>query len=467
MSTVRHTNIAGLNTYLNPLNRNGIGMIRAVNVVSYPYGAKTKRSGYTPIGTVPSGTTVTDLFSWEKGDGSKFLYASSGGNLYCSIAGTGSFSACTNGAVSGTVSHDVLNDTLVIADGVGSTRHTTNGTAFTDTILAPVMVSVAMFQNRIYGGGTASTLFYSSANDATNWSTSGTSDSNSLQIPGAGRILSVFASNDRLLASKTSGMMYKWDGYSLLDMSTDMGPTSPKSLASHEGNQFWFNDHGIMGYNGARPENMSVAVQPMIFNTSFTGITGTQLLKIPATCHKFTYYSSIGTVTDDVTGYSISDCVMRYDVQKNELLTWKMANAPTAWTACNDINNDNQLYFGDDNGIIYKVDGTVSSDNGSPIESIMEFIIDLDKPEDEKKWDWLTMFFNPGCQAKVAYSCSNTFVKDRRDWKEMGDCTSGVMRFRFPADSRSRLLFIRIYENSKDSGFSFYGMTIKGDVIEK
>ena len=50
--------------------------------------------------------------------------------------------------------------------------------------------------------GTASTLFYSSAGDATDWSTSDPSDSSSFEIPGEGKLRAIFKANNRVISCK-------------------------------------------------------------------------------------------------------------------------------------------------------------------------------------------------------------------------------------------------------------------------
>ena len=149
----------GINTYVNPLQVDGV-MIHCVNMVSFPYGAKTKRQGYTAVGT--AGTAEVDtMLSFTTG-GSQFFYAKSGSLIYqgttpqtLAIAGNGTVSATAR------LGYAMLADTLIVGDGVGSTRHTSNGTSFTNTSLAPIAGYFKQYQNRIYAAGTANTLFYS------------------------------------------------------------------------------------------------------------------------------------------------------------------------------------------------------------------------------------------------------------------------------------------------------------------
>lgn len=458
MSRLQVTNLGGVDQYTNPLNTEGAVLLHGVNVESTTYGVKTKRGGYsTHLGTA-DGSAVNTLFSWTKEDGSLYLYRASGTKLYYSTEGTGAWTVMGNGTIAAGnhVGHAVLGDTLILGDGSGSTRHTTNGTSLTDTTLAPVGEHFTQYQRRVYIGGTSSDLFYSTSNDATNWSTGGTSDSSSFTIPGEGKINKVVNANDRIVATKTSGMMNRWDGDSLTDMSTRAGPSSPYSVAEKEGYYFWMNRDGIQGYGGSRPELLSNPIQPLIYNASGSAILGSNFGTIPATVYRYDYLAAVGTTTSNLTNYTIDDTILKYDFQKNEYLTWSFNDPPTAMHSYTDANGTTRLIFGDANGQCYHYDGTALLDNTSPINVDMEFLITANAPDIDKKWRWITLFFNPGCEAKVSVAPSDTFIKENKRWTVIGDCSSGICSTRVPS-KRSKLLYVKISESSKASRFSFYG----------
>jgi hypothetical protein len=468
MPTQRIYNIPGVNVYVNPVAKKDNEPIYSVNMVSEPYGAKTKRSGYiTYLGTA-NGSAVTDLFSWTKNDGSLFVYRNSGGRLYHSIEGTGAWTISGNGTVTAGnhVGYAVLNDTLIVGDGAGSTRHSTNGTSFTDTTLAPVGQYFEEYQRRIYIGGTASTLFYSTSNNAADWVTSGTSDSSSFTIPGAGKMGRIFKCADRLVATKTSGIMQRWDGYSLVDMCTSQGPSSPYSVSSKEGYYFYLNRDGVNGYGGDRPKLISNPIQSQIYNNLGSAIVGTDFDTLPATTHRYDYLLSAGTITDSFTRNTISNAVIKYDYLKNEFLNYSLYNNPTAWHSYKDASGNQQLIFGDASGQCYKFAGTATSDNSNPISCHLEFVIDMDSPDEDKFWRWITISTNPGCQAKCQVAFEDTYRRDSKKWVEIGDLSDGVTSFRFPTDNnaRSKMLFIRFYESSKDYPFTLYGFSVDADV---
>lgn len=462
----QYFNSQGINTYINPLLQDG-AIIHAVNVTSFPLGAKSKRPGYTTFLGTPDNATVNTLFKYGKDDGTtQYLYRASGSALYYSIQGTGAWTLAGNGTISNGahVGHAILDDTLILGDGGGSTRHTTNGTSFTNTSLAPIAPEFEQYQNRIYAIGTASDLFYSTTNDATNWQTSGTSDSSSFKVPGEGKLNKIFKTADKLIATKNSGLMYKWDGFSLIDMATKYGPSSPYSVANTEDYRMFINQFGHYGYGGGKPQILSNAIQRQFYNNNNSGIAGTAFNTIPAECHLYDYFASVGTITDDFTSRRIPNAIIKYDYQKNEYLNWSFANKPTSMLSYKDINGVQQFIFGDASGQVYKLDNTATTDNGQAIEAEIVMIFTFDAPEYEKKWNWFRAIFNPGCQAKVQVACANTYTYETLRWQELDNYGDGVFETRFPGDSQSRLLFVRIYEASKNSKFVYYGCAIDAEV---
>ena len=446
-------------------------MIESLNVDPFPVGAKTKREGYgTIIGTMPNGSAVDKLFDWHRNDGTTFwLYGVAGGLIYSSAQGTGAWTQTGNGTVSAGVAigHDVLNDTLFVGDGVGSTRHSTDGTSFTNTTIAPIGKHFTNFGNRLYIGGTASTFFWSSLGDGTNWSSSGTSDSSSIDIPGAGKINAVTKIIDRAVVTKNSGAIFRWDAYNLADLTTHLGPTSAQSIGEIEDYKFWLNRNGFFGFGGEKPQLVSNPIQRLVYNNEQSGIVGTTFDTAPGKTYKYDYLCSIGTVSDDLTGVTISDAISKYNFQLNEWGLYKFNNFPTAWCRYKDNNQVDQLAFGDGSGNVFQYGNGNLNDNGAPIEAKMTFVVHAGAPEALKKWNSASFVFNPGNEAKVQVAAADTFTKAKLKWIDLGDCSDGVAYFRPSEGLRSRLLFVRIYEASRNSKFTFYGFSISADLIEK
>lgn len=456
-------NIGGINTYINPSMPEQDGaLIHSVNMVSFPYGAKTKRTGYSTFLGTPDASTVNSLLDYHQNDGSTFyLYRASGSALYYSLQGTGAWTLSGNGTISNGAHFGgaILDNTFIGGDGVGSTRHTTSGTSFTNTTLAPISEFFEQYQNRIYASGTAGDCFYSTTNDATNWNTSGTSDSSSFKVPGAGKNSRIFKTSDRLIIPKNSGFMFKWDGYNLIDMTTEYGPSSPYSLGKVEDYRFFINKYGHYGFGGSKAQLLSNAIQRQFYNNDGSGILGTAFSTLPAECHIYDYLSSVGTVTDDFTSRVMTNTIIKYDFQKNEYLNWDFANKPTSFLSFKNNSSVQTLIFGDASGQVYQLDNT-TSDNGSTIDAEMVFVFNFGLPEFQKKWDYYRGIFNPGCEAKVQVACSDTYTYKTLRWIDLGDVSDGAVEYRFPPGSESRFLFVRIYESSKNARFTYYGCSI-------
>src|SRR5579859_5354061 len=223
-------NLQGLDLRLSPYIQPDGEFIRLVNVDPYPQGAISKRRGYVTLLGTSTGSAVNTLFDWHQNDGTTFwLYKASGSNLEYSVQGTGNWTLASNGTIAAgsAVGFAVLNNTLMVGDGSGSTRHSTNGISFTNTTGAPVARYFTTFTNKIYAAqGTNPTINASVTGDPTNWNTTGTSDGTSVTISGPGGFNSIMTVANRMVASKTSGNMYRWDGINLLDMAVTIGPSS-------------------------------------------------------------------------------------------------------------------------------------------------------------------------------------------------------------------------------------------------
>lgn len=461
------SNISGLNLYTNPLmNPQQDGQIlRAVNVDSSPYGAKNKRSGY---GTFQAGnltSRIVDLFSWTP-DGSNvpYVYANAGGSLLYSQGGTTPWAICGNGTISGShMGFSVLNNTLIISQAGGTTRHTTSGTFFADTPGAPAGPYLEQYQQRIYITGTDSFANYSVSRDPTNWSSTGTSDSSNIYIPGAGLPNKMFKLADRLYFSKESRNMFRWDGYSLVDMSTNLGISSPYSYGSVESNGFWINEKGVFTSAGDAPQLISNPIY-RFFNNN----TGSQIASFgsaPATVHYYDYLCAVGSMTDDLTNETVPNGIIKYNFQKNEFLNWSFANFPTALYSYRDSSLIPQLIFGDASGNIFQYQGTANSDAGQPIEAIIEMMFDFGDPLTQKDWRVLWGFFNPGASAQIAIAVSDTYTKEDKNWQILGDAQEGEVVYRIPSNTRGRFLYVKIMESSRTAPFTLYGIGLDATLV--
>lgn len=463
--------LGGLNLKVSPLLQNPGDLTRSVNVESYPIGAKRRRPGYTTyLGTMPNGSAVQDLFNFSRNNGTQFWnYAFSGGQLFYSTQGTGGWTICGNGTLSpaGTLTGAVLEDTLVIGDGVSATRHSTTGTSFTNTTAAPIAVSLLEYHQRIFAAGTASNLFWSTVGTPTDW----TSDSSSVLIPGEGKLNSIFKvgakEGDALIATKNSNDMFSYDEYVLNDLSTNLGPTSMRSIGSVENMRIYSNRLGFFGFEGSKPSLLSNPIERQIYNDKGNGIVGTTFDSIPGVGHQYKYYATIGTVTDDLTDEAVPSAVAVYDLQLNEWSNYSYANKPTAWLSFKDAVGNQRLVFGASDSQCYEIVGTATNDNGSPVNSVIEGVLHLGSPEQDKDWKYLRAIANPGCEGHIQVAIGSTFTKGKKNWISLGDFSNGVVEYRFPSGSTGKILHWKFTDSSRNARFTLYGFAVNAIPMER
>lgn len=470
MPSVPIHNISGLNLRTSAFLQGDGQILRALNVERDSIGAWRKRAGYiTYLGT-PDNNQLNSLFSWTRNDGTSFYtYRASGSILYHSVQGTGAWTVSGNGTITnnGHFGHTVLDGVLIGGDGTTASRHSTSGTNFSDTSGAPLAEHWEEFQGRVWAArgtavtGTNTDMFYSATGTATNWVT----DSSSIRIPGPGRVNSLFKVSDLLHATKDSGLVFQNDGFRLIDLATNLGPSSPYSIGNVEGYRIWLNRVGVFGHGGARPELLSNSIQRQIYNDSGSAIAGTTFSNAPGITYKYDWFCSVGTITEDLTNYTIPDAILKYDFQMDEFVNWRFANRPTAFGTYQDASGDQQLLFGDSGGQCYQFSGTATTDNGASIEAVLMGFIH-GGTFDDKKWVRITPMTNPGCEAKIQIALSDTFTYNKLKWIDLGDLHDGVREFRFPVGSRGRFLFWKLYESSRDSRFQFYGFDIDVEIIK-
>ena len=469
MGKIRVYNLGALNLKVSPLLHKDGELIRSLNVERDSVGALRKRSGYiTYLGT-PNNLTNTSLNNFTLNNGTQFWnYMTTGGTMYYSTQGTGAWTLCGNGTMTAgaVIGQAIQNNTMIIGDGTANTRHTTSGTSFTDTTAAPKSPNWAVFQNRAYAG-TGNVLTYSVTNDVTNWSTSGTSDSSSVNIPGAGAINSVFTANDRVVVNKNSQLMSRWDGFSLVQIPTTKGLSSPQSLAAVEDFFFYLNRDGFFAYNGDRPQLISNPIERQIYNEAGLGIIGTTFDNAPAVVHKYKYLASIGTVTDDLTMGTIPNAIAVYDYSYNEWGNWQFANRPYSWLSFKDNMGSQSLIFGGAGGQCFQMAGTATTDAGSTIESLVEGVLTFGSPESDKKFNSIWAITNPGCQAKIQVAVASTFTSGKLNWIDLKSTSDGVMEAHFPAGAQGKLLFWKLYEASRNARWKLYGFTVDADIEDK
>lgn len=253
--------------------------------------------------------------------------------------------------------------------------------------------------------------------------------------------------------------MFHTDSSYVTDMATELGPTSIQSITQKEGAQFWLNRFGYYLFEGATPTLVSNNIQPQIYNDAGSAIAGTIFDNAPSGQYKYGIYTAVGTVTDDFSNETVTNAIQKYDYQLNEWSNYAMGTNPTAFHTYKDAGGIERFIFGDGNGQCYTFGGTALADNGKPVQAIMEMVYAGSLPEADKRWSTIWLFFNPGCQAQVQVACDDTFHRNSKKWIDLGDASSGMIEFKFPANTRSKLIYIKISESSPNDRFVFYGFT--------
>jgi hypothetical protein len=470
MQTIQFTKIGGLQLNLNPVLQNNGQMIRSVNLEEYPFGAVRKRSGYGSYLNNPDSLPVTDLFDWHRNDGTTFWnYRISGSVMYYSIQGTGNWTPAIGGTfASSVIGHTVgydqatRSDIMVVGDGVGTSVYSTDGTTFqVGTAGIPVASYFENYQGRVWAGGTASTLFYSTTFGPIDWTT----DSDNISLTGGGKINGMFKTQDRLNTTKNDGNIFRFDGVNMIDLATKLGPSTIKSLAKVEDIGLFLNRNGFFSHSGDRPIITSNPVERQIYNASGSAIAGTNFDSAPGVTHLYDYFCAVGTVTEDFTRETVPNLVMKHNLQKDSWTNYSFNNNPTAWLSFVNNIRSSQLIFGDSAGQCYTMNGA-TTDVGVAIASVGEIMIHGNSLL-EKEWRRLAVAFNPGCQAVVQVATSNTFDKESKNWLDLGDVSTGKVEFTFPPEARGVFLFLRFIESSKNSAFAFYGGEVDFNILQR
>ena len=348
----------------------------------------------------------------------------------------------------------------MVGDGTAVTRHSTDGTSFTNTVSAPLAPQFVHYGQRVYAMGSV----------AFHWSTTGTpqdwtSDSSSIDVPGGGAPSTMFKVADRVTVTKTTGNIIRYDGYNVQDLATNLGPTT-KFVPEVEDYKFLLNRQGVFGYGGGVPEIVSNPIERQIFNDAGSGVVGTVFDNAPGIVNRYDLLYSVGTVTDNLTDETIADCILKYDYQLDQWSNWKFADRPTAFGTYVDASGDRQMIFGDTTGQCYTFGGNNTTDNGDPVEVVMEGVLHFNIPHIDKKFNYIWAFANPGCEARIQVAIGKSFTKATKNWVSLGDFNDGIAEMRFPAGSEGKLLFWKVTEASLNARFSLYGFVVDYDALE-
>jgi len=460
------SDLNGINTYTNPFNTADGNIIHCVNLASNTNGSRIKRPGYDTFLGNPDNAKVNSLFSWLKNDGSTlYVYRASGSALYYSAQGTGAWTVCGNGTIAdgAHVTTAILDDNMIMGDGVGTTRYTTDGTSFTDIPLAPIGGHDPVeYQGRIYIQGTASHVFYSVVGTINDFDP--THDSSSLFIGGSGKLLTQYKASDRLIFCKSSGKQFRWDGDTLVDTATRLGPSSAFCVGEIEDYRFWANRIGVFISNADKPQLISNPVHRQFADLN-THFDSTDVFNnLVAGVHGYDFMIAIDAVTDDFTDIPLTSALLVYDYHHNEFINYVLPNFPTALHSFVDNGGTPSLIFGDEDGQVFRMNDALRIDQIYPIEASMVMILHGNLPHVRKDFGNIEFFASPGCQAKVQYAVEDVVqsgenkISGPRIWKDLCSLSKGYTLSRFPPETRGRLLYLKFYENSLKAPWEIFSI---------
>ena len=463
MAKLRVYQFGGVKQKLSPFLHEDGDLLVCENLDNYPTGAKTKRSGYEKfLGTLPS--TVSSLFVYPNPSNSNITYyANSGSILYHSLQGTGAWTISGSGTFSGQrpVGYGAMGTVLMAGDG-SVTRHSTNGTSFTDTTLAPAGNKFAEFRQRMFiADGT--TLYASELGSPTGWSLSTTNPSYSEPIDGYGVIGAIFSVNDEVVVTKTGGQITHFDGYRKYVSPSNDAPGFFNSVAKLDGVIFYVNPEGACGFATER-QKISDAIQPLFYNNTGS-YPSSEFLRSLAQGVAFNdnYYCYIGTTTSDIYPQTISNCIVKYDMPRNE---WSWYKIPTRiYSALYDYTEDGYGWMFGGNGQVYRFNPTVTSDDGQAISAQMIGFLHFKEPDRDKRINRIIATASPGCGATFQIAMTDTISLDSLQWIDIGDLYTGTRKFAPDVELRGRFMFYRLYESSTDKPFTFYGFTVDFDYV--
>lgn len=463
MAKLRIYQFGGVKQKVSPFLHEDGDLLVCENLDNYPSGAKTKRSGYEKfLGTLPG--TVSSMFVYPYPTNTNVLYyAYAGSVLHYSEQGTGAWMVAGSGTFSGQrpLGYGAMGTVLMVGDG-SVTRHSTNGTSFTDTTLAPAGDKFAEFRQRMFiAYGTV--LYASELGSPTGWSISSTNPSYSEPIEGYGVINSLFSANDELVVTKDSGAIVHFDGYRKYVSPSNDAPGHYTSVANLDGVRFYTNPEGVWGFN-TKPQKVSEPVQPMFYNNSGSAPSESYLRSSSkAVAFKDNYYTYIGTTTSDIYPQTVANCIMKYDLSRNE---WSWYKIPLrTYSMFYDYTQDGYGWMFGNINQAYRFSPTATSDDGQAISATMIGFLHFREPDRDKRINRLTASASPGCGATFQIAMSDTLTLDNLMWIDIGDLYSGTRKFIPDLELRGKFMFYKLHESSTDKPFTFYGFTVDFDYV--
>lgn len=429
MTAIRYTNFDGLlNIGVSDFLMEDNELTACKNVWIYQIGKLEKVPGYTKsdASQVIDTNSVNFLHHYYQPSTKTdrlLAFSDSGSNYIVEYRTTGAWTAITSGTFSGRAGAEVdcenyLDKTFIVGYDSGTflsnatISTTTMSTADTDLTDMPQGKFIVRYRDLLYVLHTYedSTLYPSRGYfcdeptaGAIGWTTStrfvefGYDDGD--EITGGVESL------DRLIVFKHYSM-WKYDEVERKKIS-DIGCDSYRSINKINNVLYWFNRGGVYRWAGDVPQLISGKVQKFIDAIDQTTISDT----IAGTYNEFEYRLFIGTVTVD--GITYTNCSVCFDTQKEKWYIRSTFNSIKSM-ANYEESGKRRLYFGDDDGFVYKFADKVDeiyADDGNEIDSFfITKALDYGIPESRKFNNEITVFSNYAAGMKCAVEKDNIGV---------------------------------------------------------
>lgn len=411
---------------------------------------------YTWLGSINSVYSDGQMkFSTDSGTTYNTITGEADAGFIINIVGSGSRTSTT-----------VLNNLLVLSNGINPLTTTSDLTNFTVNLANPPAKYIITWKGRVYAIGVPyapSRLYFSAANDPTNWvndpldaSTGGFQD---IDPDHNGSGIGLDVENDRLIVHKDH-VQYKIipDEFGRPAQVVPLGEptTSHWSIApSNEFNVgFFFGRNGFSQQVADTPSLISTAIQDLI-----DGMPDSQLDDLAGHFFKFKYFCTMGssvTEAENMGNRTFTNPLFVYDIRLQEIYMYTTAHETTTINSWLDQTQSDNMYTGDIDGQTFKWDGSFS-DNNDPIVGEMETWEDnLDAPHLTKRYEYISLETNPGCVSSAYYNL------DKTRWIDLGDLTSGAAKVYFGDGGFNRKNYaIKVTDNSTTTPSVFYGYVLR------
>ncbi len=384
----------GLNT---KYSNNEIGDNESPDLLNVNFdqnGAVVKRRGFIPLNSQHiDSNAIMSLIPFEKSDGSRYLVACSGTSVYSwdwnALAWTAIKTGLSGNGVKFTGS--VYNDVLYLWNGV-DTPMTWDGSTFGALSYPPGSCAYAVVSgNRMYAAGdplARSRLYYSTADDPTDWNATSTEggfidiDTNDGDIiTGLALLLDsvVIFKRKSIWVLKGADPAY----YTLIAAHAGVGCVSHWTIQNVLNNLVFLSEDGVYAFNGTGVTLLSDKIGPSLIGTGgHTGLNWKDIGNAEATVYQWKYWLSVPTGLS-----STNDALYLYHYLSPAWTVYDLKRASFA-VMRPELSTDAPTLYGGDagDGFVYE-EATTDADNSAPIDAyFLTKNFDFSYPEHYKRF---------------------------------------------------------------------------------